>query len=213
MNFIKMPRMLLTKNLVPGKKVYDEFIEYVQGVEYRVWNPKKSKLGAAIVKGLDNFHMDEGSVVLYLGASSGTTCSHVSDIVGKTGFVFALDFAPRVVRDLVYVCESRKNMAPLLADASNPESYQGFVTEADVIFQDIAQKNQSEIFLKNINYFLKKDGFAMLAVKARCIDVSKRPAVVFETVRKELEKEVRVLKQISLEPFERDHCLFVVQKK
>jgi fibrillarin-like pre-rRNA processing protein len=213
MNFLKQGKKILTKNLAPGKTVYDESLVNINNNEFRTWDPRRSKLGAAIVKGVRDFKIKEKDTVLYLGAASGTTSSHVSDIVGKRGFVFALDFAPRVVRNLVYVCEDRKNMAPLLADASQPNTYSQLMTEVDVVFQDIAQPNQTEIFLNNIDLFLKKGGFGLLAVKARCIDVSKKPKIIFDQVKKQLEKEVKILQQVSLEPFERDHAFFVVEKR
>ena len=79
--------MLLTRNLVPGDTVYNEKRITVDGengekIEYRVWNPFRSKLGAAILGGVDQIHIKPGAKVLYLGAASGTTVSHVSDIVG-----------------------------------------------------------------------------------------------------------------------------------
>ena len=42
--------------------------------------PFRSKLAAAILGGVENIWMKPGSKVLYLGAASGTTVSHVSDI-------------------------------------------------------------------------------------------------------------------------------------
>src|SRR4030042_4030225 len=153
--------ILLTKNLVPGKTVYTENLIKEDNIEYREWDAFKSKLAAAILKGLNQTGLKPGDVVLYLGAASGTTVSHVSDIVGKDGFVFAIDFAPRVVRELVFVAASRKNIAPILADAKQPQTYFHKITQADFLYQDIAQKNQAEIFLKNMIY-LKKEGFAVL---------------------------------------------------
>ena len=88
---------IYTVNLAKGKTVYDEKLVVVDNVEYREWNPRKSKLAAAIMKRASNIGIRKNDVVLYLGASYGTTASHVSDIVGKDGFVFALDFAPRVI--------------------------------------------------------------------------------------------------------------------
>lgn len=78
---------LVTLNLVPGSEVYGEKRISVEGengekVEYRVWNPFRSKLAAAILGGVDQIHMRPGSKVLYLGAASGTTVSHVADLVG-----------------------------------------------------------------------------------------------------------------------------------
>jgi len=200
---------LCTVNLTPGKRVYDERLVKDEGIEYRTWDAKKSKLAAMILKGSPNAGIRKNDVVLYLGAASGTTVSHVSDIVGKDGFIFALDFAPRVVRDLVFVALDRKNVAPLLADANRPESFAGRVSQVDVVYQDIAQKNQLDIFLKNIHFFLKKGGYALLAVKARSIDVARKPKAIFNEIKQKLEKEVTIIDYRTLEPFELDHCMFI----
>ncbi|MBU4492896.1 MAG: fibrillarin-like rRNA/tRNA 2'-O-methyltransferase [Nanoarchaeota archaeon] len=206
-------KVLLTINLSPGKKVYDESLVKEKGIEYRQWNPKKSKLAAAITKGASQIGIKPGSIVLYLGCASGTTASHVSDIVGKKGFVFALDFAPRVMREMVFVCENRSNIMPIMADANNTESFEKHVTMVDAIFQDIAQKSQAEIFLKNCRKFLKPGGFALLSVKARSVDVTKKPKTVFQEIREKLEKEITIVDYRTLEPFELDHCMFICKKK
>jgi fibrillarin-like pre-rRNA processing protein len=206
-------KALYTENFAPGKRVYDEQLVIEKGKEYREWNPRKSKLAAAILKGAKQIGIKKGQIVLYLGASSGTTASHVSDIVGENGFVFALDFAPRVVRDLVFVCEERKNMAPLMYSANHPEEYKDKITSTvDVVYQDIAQKQQAEIFLKNVDMFLKKDGFGLLAVKARSIDVIAKPKQIFEQVKKKLEKHLKIIDFKLLDPFEKDHCMFICKK-
>ncbi len=209
----KGKKKLFTINLSPGKKVYDETLIKEKGIEYRTWNPRKSKLAAAIMKGASQIGIKPGSIVLYLGCASGTTCSHVSDIVNKKGFVFALDFAPRVMREMVFVCEQRPNIMPIMADANNTESFEKHITMVDVIFQDIAQKSQAEIFLKNCRKFLKPSGFALLSVKARSIDVAKKPKKVFEEIRRKLEKELIIVDYRTLEPFELDHCMFICKKK
>ena len=69
---------LVTRNLVPGVSVYGEkriAVEQPEGekVEYRVWNPFRSKLAAAILAGLDNIYVKPGSKLLYLGGASGTS--------------------------------------------------------------------------------------------------------------------------------------------
>ena len=66
-----------------------------QKIEYRIWNPFRSKLAASILSGVDNIHIKPGLKVLYLGAASGTSVSHVSDIVGPEGTVFAVEFSHR----------------------------------------------------------------------------------------------------------------------
>lgn len=205
--------LLLTKNLVPGQQVYGERLVKDGKDEYREWNPTKSKLGAAIMKGVSQVGIKHGSIVLYLGCASGTTASHVSDMVGQDGAVFALDHSSRVVRDIVPVCEARRNMSPILADARHAEEYFYRVVQADVVFQDIAQKDQAAIFLKNCALFLKPGGFGLLSVKAKSIDITKKPSAIFDHVRRALEQEMAIVDYRNLEPFEKDHCLFVCKKK
>ena len=202
---------LLTKSLVPGKRVYGENLKREKGVEYREWDQNRSKLAAALMKGISQIGIKESDRVLYLGAASGTTVSHVSDIVGKNGFIYAIDFAPRVVRDLTFLAEDRKNIAPMLADASKPETYYKNISKVDIIYQDIAQREQAEIFLGNFK-FLKKDGIALLCVKARSVDVARKPKQVFKEMREKLEKEVKIVDYRELDPFEKDHCIFVCKK-
>ena len=204
---------LYTQNLTPGIKYFDEEIERSDGKEYRQWDARRSKLAAAIMKKVSQLGLKEGQTVLYLGASHGYTSSFVSDIIGEKGFMFALDFAPRVVRDLVFVCEKRKNMTPILGDANQPLTYASRVLPVDFIFMDVAQKNQAEIFLKNCKMFLKPGGFGILAVKSRSIDITRRPRQIYQQVRSELEKEITIVDYKVLDPFERDHCVFVVKKK
>lgn len=205
---------LYTKNLAPGKKLFDEELIKERGAEYRSWNIFRSKLAAAIKKGISWTGIKEKDIVLYLGASHGYTPSYVSDIVGKQGFVFCLDSAPRVVRDLIFICEQRSNMAPILADANHPEAYKDLITkQVDVVYQDIAQRNQTDIFLKNCDAYLKKGGYALLALKARSIDFSKKPKDIFTQVEKQLEKSMEVLDSKELDPYEKDHAMFVCRKK
>ncbi len=205
-------RAIATKALVP-ESVYGELLVKEKGETFRIWDPTKSKLGAAIVKGISQIGIKPGSKVLYLGCSTGTTVSHVSDLVGSEGFVYGIDFAPRVMRDFIFMAQKRQNILPILADAKKPETYQQYVGEIDVVFQDVAQKNQVGIFLENCNAFLKQGGFGLLAVKARSVDVTKRPDVVFKEVKQVLEKSVIIVDYRTLDPFERDHALFVVKKK
>jgi len=206
-------RKRYTLNLSPGKKVYDEALVKENGREYREWNPRRSKLCAAIQKGCQNIFMRKGHVVLYLGSSTGTTVSHVSDIVGKEGLVFAVDFAPRVMRELVFLAEERNNIAPILADANRPDLFSPRVCAPDILYQDIAQRNQVDIFLKNIKAFLKDDGYALLAVKARSIDVTKRPRDIFTEVHKILEQSLTIVDVRTLEPLEMDHAFFICKQK
>ncbi|WP_048058400.1 fibrillarin-like rRNA/tRNA 2'-O-methyltransferase [Pyrococcus yayanosii] len=203
---------IATKNLVPGQRVYGERIIKWEGEEYRIWNPHRSKLGAAIMNGLRNFPIRPGRSVLYLGIASGTTASHVSDIVGWEGKIFGIEFSPRVLRELVPIVEERRNIIPILGDATKPEEYRALVTKVDVIFEDVAQPTQAKILIDNAEAFLKRGGYGMIAVKSRSIDVTKEPEEVFREVERELGEYFEVVERLNLEPYEKDHALFVVRK-
>ncbi|HLD96999.1 MAG TPA: fibrillarin-like rRNA/tRNA 2'-O-methyltransferase [Candidatus Nanoarchaeia archaeon] len=202
---------LYTVNNIPNQQLFDEQLLTVDGKEYRRWNPLRSKLAAAIVKGLPQLPVQNDSRVLYLGAAHGYTPSFISDIAAD-GTIFAIDSAPRVVRDLVFVAEKRTNILPLLADANHPESYYNLVGAVDIVYQDVAQKNQLEIFLKNCNLFLKPGGYGLLALKARSIDVLQQPQGIFLAAKKELEKKFVVKDYRLLSPLQKDHAFFVCQK-
>lgn len=203
--------ILVTKNLTPGTTFYGEPVFEVEGVEYRSWNPTRSKLGAVILKGLKSLPIKPGSLVLYLGVASGTTVSHVSDIVGQHGHVWGLDFAPRAVRDLLdRVTRYRKNISPILGDARQPQQYEQLVQPVDVIFADVAQPDQAEIIVLNVKNFLKEGGYIMLSVKARSIDVKEDPKKIYETQVKILvDAGLEIHEVIELEPLEKDHAMII----
>ncbi|MBM3199340.1 fibrillarin-like rRNA/tRNA 2'-O-methyltransferase [Candidatus Woesearchaeota archaeon] len=171
-----------------------------------------SKLIAAMKKGTI-IPLSKGDVVLYLGASHGVTPEIIAELVGEEGFVFCLDVAPDVVRKLVEVCEKHENMCPLLFDANKPEEYSDKITEVDMIYQDITQKSQVDIFLKNIARFLKRGGFAIIALKTKSIDSVKGKEEVLETVKKELEKGLRIVSITDLDPYHKDHYFIICRKK
>lgn len=215
----KFPRVFVqqkgkwTNYFVQGKKPYfGEKILKVGGEKYRQVDPERSKLFAAIAKGISQIGFKEDSSCLYLGASHGYTVSFLADMLPK-GEIYALDFAPRVVRDLVFIAQERENIAPLMADANQTVQYKELVPEVDVVFMDIAQKNQLEIFSKNCDEFLVSGGFGLLALKARSVDVTKKPKDIFKTVRAELEQKYVVVDYRELNPYEKDHAMFVVKKK
>lgn len=207
----KRGRTLLTRNLVPGQEVYGERLVKGKDAEYREWDVFKSKLAAAILKGAQNVGIRAGSSVLYLGCASGTTVSHVSDMIGKEGVVFAVDLASRVMRDMVFLAERRENIIPIMESASHVEKLASRVLPCDVVYQDLAQRDQVGIFLRNCAVFLKKGGYGLLAVKARSVDVTKKPKQIFNEVRRELEKHHKVIDTRELAPFQKDHCMFIIK--
>lgn len=209
---------LLTRNMVLGESVYgekrisveDETTTTGAKLEYRVWNPFRSKLAAAILGGVDKIHMPPGSKVLYLGAASGTTVSHVSDVVGPEGMVYAVEFSHRSGRDLLNVAKKRTNVVPIIEDARHPHKYRMLVPMVDTIFADVAQPDQARIVALNAQYFLKNSGHFVISIKANCIDSTAEPEAVFAGEVKKMQSEkMKPQEQVTLEPYERDHAVVV----
>jgi fibrillarin-like pre-rRNA processing protein len=203
-------KRIITKNLTPGIKVYDEKLINIENEEYRTWNPFRSKLAALVIKG-SSILIKKNYNVLYLGAANGTTPSHVSDIV-TDGTVFAVEFSPRAMKDLINVASSRMNLFPILSDAAKPESYQNMVPGVDVIYQDVAQRDQAGIAIRNAELYLKKDGILVLIIKARSIDSTRDTQDVADMEVRKLERIFKVKELVNLEPFHSDHFAVVAQK-
>ena len=200
-----------TENLNCGIKVYGERLVEIGGKEYRIWNPRRSKLGAAILNGLEIFPFKEDSKVLYLGASAGTTPSHISDI-SKNGLIYCVEFSPRMMRNLLEVCNQRKNTIPILDDATKPKNYMNIVQKVDVVYCDVAQPKQSELFMDNMRLYLKGDGIGIIMLKARSIDVTKAPKKIFKEEESKLKTSgLDVIEKIKLEPYEKDHMAFICE--
>ncbi|MEM0437728.1 MAG: fibrillarin-like rRNA/tRNA 2'-O-methyltransferase [Candidatus Micrarchaeia archaeon] len=202
---------LATLSMSPGFRIHGEIITRDGTREYRIWDPNRSKLAAAIKKGLKNWPFAPGKSVLYLGAASGVTVSFISDIVGENGRVYAVEFSPNSMRDLLLRCEGRKNVWPILADARLPENY-SFVGQVDVLFEDVAQPDQDRILIENARY-LKKGGIAMIAVKSQSIDVRLKPKDVYRRVLDNLGRHFEILEKFELDPYEKHHMFIVARKK
>ncbi|KAJ2505995.1 Small subunit processome complex component [Coemansia sp. RSA 2052] len=207
--------LLVTKNLVPGESVYGEKRISVDGpdgtkTEYRVWNPFRSKIAAGILGGVDHIHIAPGKKVLYLGAASGTTVSHVADVVGPEGAVYAVEFSHRSGRDLINMAKKRTNVVPIVEDARYPQKYRMLVPMVDVIFADVAQPDQARIIALNAHQFLKNTGHIVISIKANCIDSTVEASKVFaREVKKMQEEKIKPQEQLTLEPYERDHAIVV----
>eukprot|EP01054_Gregarina_sp_Poly1_P004551 Gregarina_sp_Poly_1__4550@NODE_2440_length_2134_cov_114_464925_g1550_i0_p2_GENE_NODE_2440_length_2134_cov_114_464925_g1550_i0NODE_2440_length_2134_cov_114_464925_g1550_i0_p2_ORF_typecomplete_len215_score30_58Fibrillarin/PF01269_17/3_9e102Methyltransf_31/PF13847_6/3_2e05PCMT/PF01135_19/4_4e05Methyltr_RsmBF/PF01189_17/0_00011FtsJ/PF01728_19/0_00087GCD14/PF08704_10/0_0018Ubie_methyltran/PF01209_18/0_007Methyltransf_23/PF13489_6/0_025DREV/PF05219_12/0_035_NODE_2440_length_2134_cov_114_464925_g1550_i len=201
--------------MVPGESVYGEKrVEVVDAngdkIEYRLWNPFRSKLGAAILGGVKDMPIKPGAKVLYLGAANGTTVSHVSDMVGSEGAVYAVEFSHRSGRDLTNMAKKRPNIIPIVEDARMPNRYRMLVSMVDVIFADVAQPDQSRIVALNAHHFLKPDGYFVIAIKASCVDSTAAPEAIFASEIDRLKKEkCKATEQMSLEPYHRDHAIVI----
>ena len=201
---------LATVNLVPGNQVYNEKLVQMNGSEYRVWNPFRSKLAAAIMNGLEDFPFTEKSDVLYLGVSTGTTISHISDMVGQSGIIFGIEHASRVARDFLdRVASHRKNIVPIIHDARKPEEFFSVYKKVDAVYVDIAQPDQTDIAIKNCKLYLKSGGYLFLIIKARSIDVTKEPKRVIEDETKKLESLFQIRQTIDLHPYDKDHAIVI----
>ena len=195
----------------PNRPVlYGERLVRHDGKELREWDPRRSKLGAYLSVGGTAFPFTTESRVLYLGASSGTTASHVADIC-RDGKVYCVEFAQRMFRDLVKTCEDRPQMIPILGDATKPQEYSVFAGSVDVVYQDVAQKRQADIICDNMDAFGARYG--MVAVKARSEDVTSPPERIFaETEARIRERGFRIIDTRSLEPHEKAHEMIVFER-
>ena len=205
---------IVTRNLRPGIKAYDEKLIQEEGseIEYRSWNPRRSKLAAALLNGLESLKLENDSKVLYLGASTGTTVSHISDIA-YDGLIYAVEFSPVSMKKLIRLSKQRPNIAPLLEDATKPKNYLNKVEKVDLVYCDVAQEKQSELFMNNMKLFLKEDGQGLITIKARSIDVVQKPKKIFKEEEKKLKANgYSILEKIKLEPYEKDHIAFLVEK-
>ncbi|WP_363463951.1 fibrillarin-like rRNA/tRNA 2'-O-methyltransferase [Halogeometricum borinquense] len=189
-----------------GKTVYGEPRD---DDGWRAWDAGRSKLGAMFEYGMDTGLVGD-ETVLYLGAASGTTVSHVADFAGPT---YAVEFAARPVRDLLGVAEARDNLFPLLKDARKPETYAHIVeADLDCIVQDVATRGQATVANRN-RQFLRDDGRLLAVIKARSEDVTADPDDVFEDVLTELREAYEILETTRLDRFHDDHLGVVARPK
>ncbi len=212
-NVYKMGNKLYTRNLCKGVRVYGESLKRIDGEEYRAWNPYRSKLAAAILKGLKPEVLTKDARVLYLGAATGTTVSHISDIV-VDGMIYAVESSPFAMKAFLGVVERRMNIIPLLMDANHPERYQTVVPRVDFLYQDVSQRNQDDIFMRNAMMYLKTDGMGLLMVKTRSIDVALPPKEIIEKVKEKLRGNgFNVLQVKQLTPYDKDHAAILVKRE
>jgi len=199
------------QNSVPGYRPFDEEIIKEGKKEYRVWEPTRSKLAAALVKGIKGFPINSDSKILYLGAAHGFTVSFISNVLGKDGIIYAIEFSERCFNDLLPMCQKYNNITPIMADARKPELY-SWIEKVDVVFCDISQPEETEIAIRNCKEFLKPNGYLMLSVKSRSIDITKTPTKVYhEEIEKLRKAGFEIVDWKTLDPLERAHA-FILAK-
>lgn len=203
---------LATENLVIGNQVYKEKLVKKKDIEYRMWDPFRSKLAAAIMNRLEIFPITDKSIILYLGVSTGTTISHISDIVGPRGMIFGVEHSSRVARDFLdRVASHRPNIIPIMQDARQPKQYFSVYGKVDVVYVDIAQPDQTEIAIANCKIYLKTSGYLLLVIKTRSIDVTKNPKKIIEEEIKKLEPYFEINQVIDLYPYDKDHAMVIAK--
>ena len=215
--FISGPKgklKLYTRNLDKGNRIYGEKLVLYQGIEYREWDPYRSKLAALLLENPMSSFLSEDINCLYLGASSGTTVSHLSDIA-KSGVIYSVEFAERSIRQLIQNTSRRKNIIPIFEDARYPQNYaKSIFSNIDLIYQDVSQPNQAEIALTNCNYYLKKNGLLILAIKSQSIDSIQKSEIVYAQEKKVLEKAgYNILESVNIHKYAANHIVLIVKRK
>lgn len=215
--FISGPKgklKLYTRNLDKGNRIYGEKLVLYKGIEYREWDPYRSKLAALLLENPISNFLSEDINCLYLGASSGTTVSHLSDIA-KSGVIYSVEFAERSIRQLIQNTSRRKNIIPILDDARYPQNYaKSIFSSIDLIYQDVSQPNQAEIALTNCNYYLKENGLLILAIKSQSIDSIQKSEIVYAQEKKVLEKAgYNILESINIHKYAANHIVLIVKRK
>jgi fibrillarin-like pre-rRNA processing protein len=204
-------RDLFTRNRVPGQRVYGEELRTSAGVEYRLWDPFRSKLAALLLKGAPPDLWSSIQTVLYLGAAHGTTASHLSDL-WPDGEIFVVEKSPTSFAPLLALARRRTNLLPLLTDAQLPERYRADVGLADLLYQDVAQRNQAAIFVENARACLAPGGRGILMLKVRSVTQRRPGPAVVREARTELERGgLSVRAEVALSPFSKEHVALITE--
>ena len=208
-NLQKIGKNFFTRSLITDAVVYGEHVETIQGIPWREWNPFRSKLAAALCSGLNELPIRVEDRVLYLGSAEGTTVSHVSDLVGENGVVVGVDVSPKAMAVFSKLAEKRENLVPMLGDANDVDKMKEELGDfsADVIVQDVSQKNQADIFVKNMRGLGGRSAEGLLVIKARSVDFTKPPEQVMKKELALVKRHLRIVQVVDLNRFESDHYL------
>jgi len=201
-------RELWTETVGDPPPVYGERWTDLEDRRLRVFEPARSKLAAAVVRGWAGDLPAPGERWLYLGAASGTTASHVADLVGPEGRVYAVERSVRPFARLLALSERWPNLCPILGDARDPQDYAALVPPAAGLYADIAQADQLEIVLHNAELLLRGDGARVLvALKTASMGRHRSATGHRESAEGKLANEVALYPSVTLEPFHRGHFM------
>ncbi len=203
-------RELFTINADPGHRVHGETLRTLDAVEYRSWDPFRSKLAALLVRGATSDLLGPVRSALYLGGAHGTTVSHLSDLWPEAA-VFVVEKSPTTFAPLLALARRRENLLPILADAQLPERYRADVGTVELLYQDVAQRNQAAIFVENAQSCLAPGGRGILMLKVRSVTQRRPAAAIVRETRVALERAgLAVRSEVALAPFAREHVALVV---
>ena len=181
-------------------------LELKQKKKWIVWNPYHSKLAAYVLGKGKNWPFTKDSNILYLGAAEGNTISFLSRICNE-GKIIGVDISPMAMTELVNLAEKEKNIIPFLGDAHFPGKYEIYTGKPDIIYQDIAQSDQVDIFIRNYRFFKPKCGFLM--IKSRSI--SGKDSDIFEKTRNLLKEEFNLLEIIDIKKWAKGHKAYYIE--
>lgn len=188
--------------------VYGERWKEIEGRLVRSFDPGRAKLAAAVVRGWTGSLPSPGERWLYLGAASGTTASHIADLVGPRGTVYAVERSVRPFARLYRLSDRWPNLLPILADARYPEEYLDLVPPVDGTYADIAQPDQVEIVRRNAATFLRGPGAAvLLALKTASMGRGRSAAAYLAIAEGALDPFLDLDPAVRLDPFHRAHYL------
>jgi fibrillarin-like pre-rRNA processing protein len=201
-------RELWTEAVGDPPPVYGERWTEVAERHYRSFEPGRSKLAAAVVRGWTGDLPAPGERWLYLGAATGTTASHVADLVGPDGRVYAVERSIRPFARLLALSERWPSLRPILGDARDPLAYSSLVPPVDGVYADIAQADQLDIVLKNAELLLTGDGGRLLiALKTASMGRHLSAAGHRESAERTLADTTTLYASVPLEPFHKGHFL------
>jgi len=198
----------------PGDRVYGEKLRSAGTIEYRQWDPFRSKLAALLARGGAPPDLWTGArSVLYLGGAHGTTVSHLADILPEAP-IYVIEKSPTSFAPLLALARRRSNLYPILADAQLPERYRADVGLVDLLYQDVAQRNQAAIFVENARAALAPHGRGIFMLKVRSVTQSRPSVAIVREARAELEQAgLEVRAEVGLSPFARDHAALLTRAR
>ena len=173
---------------------------------WEVWNPYHSKLSAYLIAGGKNWPFKKDSRVLYLGSAEGNTISYLGEVC-KTNTITAVEISPVAMAELLVLAKEKENIIPCLCDAHFPEKYRIQANNPEIIYQDIAQNDQVDIFIRNCDYFKPKRAFLMLKSQS----ISKLNEDIFKITKKRLSEIFEKVEIVNISKWAKGHSAYYMK--